>query len=294
MRHTLLSLIVMAVLAVAIPAYGMDSNSTEAQDDSRYRSALEALKLLNPMKPEDIKQERQRFDGQSKAAEPIPAKMITESRVLQMQPGTPPHVVRTSPGYASSLIFADSTGAPWPITSAVIGNPAAFNVIRPEVAPGNYVSVVPLTDYTPSSLTLTLAGAATPIVISLVTESSNGAHRVSDALISFRIDHKGPNAKEPIVKPLQGTVSNDMLSFLDGIPPNGAVKLKYDAKQDILLTSIWDYNGRFYLRTPATVLWPAWVAMVEGVDDMRLYELPTVPSLLLSVNGQSLEVVLHD
>lgn len=284
------ALIMAAVFCLAEVTHAGAGNNT-AQLDSEYQQALEALRATAPMRPADIIEEKARVDKMEKAAEPNPALMKSESRILNLQPGRPPHTIRLSPGYASSLIFTDVTGAAWPITSAVVGNPQAFNVVRPEIAPGNYLSVVPLTNYTPSSLTLTLQDAPYPVVMSLVVESSIGQHRVSDALIAFRVDQRGPAARQPIVEPTRGhSITPEMLSFLDGIPPNGASPIKITSKQDILHTKLWAFNSQFYLKTPATVLWPAWSSIATGVDGVNLYIIPKTNALLLSINGQQAEV----
>lgn len=287
------------VLACSGVATAADTPPVPPGLEQIYKEELpEALRLMAPMTPADISRQRERLDQQEKASEATPAQMRTETRVLTLQPGAAPHAVRVSKGYASTIIFTDATGAPWPVTAYIVGDPKAYNVVQPEgLKPGNLLSVLPLTNHGASNLTVTLENQTYPVVIHLLTESSANSRRVSDALVSFRVDQRGPNAQETIVGPSRApTVNPTMMTFLDGVPPEGATPLNVssDADDQGPNIAVWSYRGRYYLRSVSTMIWPAWIAMANGGDGIKVYEIPPAPSLLLSYGGQSLAISVED
>ncbi|HEX2548503.1 MAG TPA: DotH/IcmK family type IV secretion protein, partial [Gammaproteobacteria bacterium] len=79
-----------------------------------------------PLSPEQIVKIRQQMDVQQRAAAipaNIPPKPVSSTLMINLAPGTTPPAIRLSQGYISSLVFVDSTGAPWPIASFDIGAP---------------------------------------------------------------------------------------------------------------------------------------------------------------------------
>lgn len=57
---------------------------------------------------------------------------------------------------------------------------------------------------------------------------------------------------------------------------------------------IWKLNDAFYIRTIHTLMWPAWLSVVNGAGDVKCYEAPITPRLLLSQNGEIKTVHVKD
>jgi intracellular multiplication protein IcmK len=51
-------------------------------------------------------------------------------------------------------------------------------------------------------------------------------------------------------------------------------------------TSAFALNDQTYLRTPLTLLSPAWTASATSADGMRVYQIPPTPVVLLSDEGR--------
>ena len=56
---------------------------------------------------------------------------------------------------------------------------------------------------------------------------------------------------------------------------------------------VWNHNGKHYLRTTHTLMWPAWTAVVNGAGNTKCYEVPVTSRLMLSRNGQILTIRLQ-
>jgi hypothetical protein len=83
-----------------------------------------------------------------------------------------------------------------------------------------------------------------------------------------------------------------MIDFLDQVPPPGAVRLKTEPTFEDL--DLWAFGGMYMLRTTDSVIWPAWAAMVNGAGDVKCYELPIAPRLILSKVGNIVTIKVHE
>ena len=75
-----------------------------------------------------------------------------------------------------------------------------------------------------------------------------------------------------------------MLAFLDRVPPEKAVRVRVEPGADDVL--VWNYNGKLYVRTVHSLMWPAWTAVLNGAGNTKCYEVPVTSRLMLSKNGQ--------
>jgi intracellular multiplication protein IcmK len=83
-----------------------------------------------------------------------------------------------------------------------------------------------------------------------------------------------------------------MLAFLDRVPPASAVRVALESPTDKL--TIWRLGDAHYIRTDHTLMWPAWTAVVHGAGNVRCYEAPITPRLMLSADGKIRTVVLKE
>jgi intracellular multiplication protein IcmK len=198
--------------------------------------------------------------------------------------------VRTTANVATSLVFHDSTGQPWPITSVTNGGPAFFQVLRPELPDGNLLNVMPTQGYGTSTIVVTLEKRDIPLVIRLESDSVRSPERKADALVLIQLAHYGPKASVPIVADIQETVDSALLAFLDHTPPSKAVRVRMEPTLEKL--NVWQFNGHHYIRTNHTLMWPAWTAVVNGAGNIRCYEVPVTSRIMISSNGKIQAVVL--
>jgi intracellular multiplication protein IcmK len=270
------------------------SGETEQQIIERAFRAATLEKL--PMSPGQINEFQKKTDDVMEAIHPAPPpKMVSRSVKLILQPGSPAIKINMAPGYVSSLLVIDSTGAPWPISTVTVGNSKWFNVVKPETSEGNLITLSPLTNHASSNLTITLQGKDIPLIVQLLVDGHTDSSIAleADALVSFQVEGHGPKANPPVLGDTpRSPASTELISFIDGVPPAGSVEIS-------LIPSVpgvqaWEYAGQIYLRTRYPALSPAWSQIARGSGDLRVYVMPKVASLLVSVNGQAQSLMLSN
>lgn len=289
-----------------------DARQRAQEDIVRQEQLTRAIDDLLPVRPNEIRAFLDRQSLAETAASPDPAAMRTRVVTLPATPQTKPHVIHLTPGYSSTLLFQDATGAPWPVISAILGNAQAFSLSQPrveraELTPdqgrtrasdaqnprssrpaalnthSHLVTVLPLAGQCSSNLVLTLEDAAYPVLLHLVSTAERTPSRVSDALTIFRLDRPGPSARPATVGPVPGVVSDDLLAFLHGLAPKDARELKVEP--DLPGLRLWSYGGQLILRGPYQAVWPAWLSVAES-ENVRVYRLPPAPAIAVSVDGE--------
>jgi intracellular multiplication protein IcmK len=244
----------------------------------------ESLRQMMPMDEGQIQEYRSRSDQRERALLPVSPALASRTVRVSLEPGGKPVTVRTTANVATSLVFHDSTGQPWPITSVTNGGSTFFQVLRPELPDGNLLNVMPNKGYGASTIVVTLEGRDIPLVICLESDSVRSPERKADALVLFQLAHQGPKAAIPLVEDIKETVNSAMLSFLDGTPPAKAVRVRFAQAPDKFM--VWKLGDTHYIRTSHDLIWPAWTAVVNGAGGVKCYEAPVTSRLMLSINGQ--------
>jgi len=242
----------------------------------------QAIDTILPMSPEEI---RKMFDAfkvvrqsiETPITDPTP---IVRVETVSLDPSQVPPIIRTAPGRVTTLTVLDSTGAPWPIQD--VSWAGEFQVTPPEEG-GNVVRITPKTAHRMGNISMRLVDLITPVTFTL-----NTGEDVVDYRFDARIPKPGPLAKVPLIehgglKTVVGTDEN-LVQMLDGTPPSGAEKLKVEGTDG--RSSAWRMSGRMYLRTPLTLLSPAWSSSVASADGMNVYVLNNTPVVLLSDEGR--------
>lgn len=243
----------------------------------------ESLRQMMPLSEGQIQEYRERSDQRDRALLPVSPDLNTRTVRVALEPGRSPVPVHTTANIATSLVFHDSTGQPWPITSVTNGAPKHFQILRPELPDGNILNVMPTQGYATSTIVVTLEGRDIPLVIRLESDSVRSPERRADALVLVQLAHHGPKASMPLVKDIRETADSTMLSFLDRVPPKDSVKMRFEPKAENV--SIWEYGNKLYIRTAHPLIWPAWNAVVNGAGNTRCYEAPRTGRIMLSING---------
>ncbi len=240
---------------------------------------------LMPLTPEQIKMLHYLFDQSRKVAAEdagLPPKPTSSSVVVNLAPGAVPPVIRLAAGFVTSLVFLDSTGAPWPIHAYDIGDPSGFNIQWNKKS--NTLLVQATNQYKSGNLAVILKELNTPVMLTLLP-----GQQAIDYRVDLRVPGLGPNALV-MVDEAPGTGDPQLLSVLDGIPPAGAKQLDIQGGecQGWLST-----DGHLFLRTRLTVLSPSWLSSMTSADGMHAYVLEKTPVVLTSARGKVVQLTIQ-
>ena len=83
-----------------------------------------------------------------------------------------------------------------------------------------------------------------------------------------------------------------MTTLLDGVASGGMTKLQVVGVDG--RTTAYARSGTTYVRTPLTLLSPAWQSSVSSADGMNVYALSNAPVLLLSDGGEFVRATLKE
>jgi intracellular multiplication protein IcmK len=256
-------------------------------DDAAFRAALQGLL---PMTPDMIRSFNGHIEDVRRAAvRPAPGAgvPVTRSVSLNLRPGEALPRVNLAAGNVSALVFADQTGAPWPVQSVTVANSDAYQAVEAgERGKTNMVVISPKQHFAAANnLIVTLVNHPVPIVFGLDTGTSSVDYRV-DVTVRAR----GPNAAPEVAIGGGLAPTDDALlrAFADGTPPRGARQLQA-SRQDI---EVWRHNDMLYVRTPLQMLSPAWVGYMAHPTGVRVYTIPdggraSLPVLYVSADGRS-------
>jgi len=273
-----------------------NNNNAQAQQQSQANNpwqqqdptsqALRAQSFQNvtnqafPLTPTQIQSLNNMLDDtlRAQAAAPYdaPPMPTSTSLLVNLDPGATPPVIRLSKGFVSSLVFIDSSGAPWPIEAYDLGNPSAFNIKWDTKS--NTLMVQAMAAYTYGNLAVKLQNLNTPVMLTLVPGQKQIDYRVD-----LRIQGMGPNAKPSIGgNGLPGQADPVLLDILDGIAPP-------DAKQLVInggLADAWLLKNDLFVRTRFDLISPGWVSKMSSADGTNAYKLQPTPLLLISRYGK--------
>ncbi|HAX91952.1 MAG TPA: hypothetical protein DCY07_07075 [Rhodospirillaceae bacterium] len=266
--------------AEEVAAKAAADEEKKAQEHNR-KSYGRASEGLMPLSSEQIRDFMRKLEATQEAAVAPsggPPKGEVKVVSVSLDPGGEPPQVNLAAGYVTTIDIIDQTGEPWPILDVGVGG--NFEV-TPTQAGSHVVRVVPLTRVGMGNLSILLKGLSTPIIFRLSAGGST-FHMRFDA----RVPSIGPNAKTPLIeRRRKGIVAGDNLitMILENAPPREAKRLKIggvDAR-----TMAWQVGERVYVRTPLSLLSPAWNASASSSDGMTVYEIGSAPILLMSDNG---------
>lgn len=238
---------------------------------------------LFPLTPEQILRVKQMYhtiEQANTAAVGTPPKPIATSQIVNLSPGSTPPVIRLSQGFVSSLVFLDSTGAPWPISAYDLGDPTAFNIQWDKTS--NTLMIQANKLYTYGNIAVRLQGLNTPVMMTLIP-----GQKAVDYRVDLRVQGYGPNTKNlPMDNGLPPSASDLLLHVLDGVPPAGSARLTVSGGD----ARAWLLNGKMFVRTNLTILSPGWLGSMTSADGMHAYEMQKSPVLLVSWHGKVMQL----
>lgn len=276
--------------AAATPAAASAATPpTDSDIDAHVnRNAFNAVKQeAFPLTPDQIKELHNLLDDAQRATAADPyddaPEPTSSSTVVDLAPGSTPPIIRLARGFVTSLVFIDSTGAPWPLQAYDLGNPQAFDIQWNKK--DNTLMVQARTGYTYGNLAVKLQQLDIPVMITLVP-----GQKMVDYRVDLRLHGFGPNAKPAIQgSGLPAQADLRLLSILDGIPPKGAKTLIVNGGD----AEAWLLQEKIYFRSRFLVLSPAWISEMSSADGMHAYEMPKTPVVLVSRHGKTTQVRLE-
>ena len=260
--------------------------SVDSTNDNSQAAFNSMLSQNMPLSPRQIIGLHQQVDLAQRAAAvspTVPPKPVSSTIMVNLAPGTTPPAVRLALGYVTSLVFVDSTGAPWPIASFDVGNPKSVAMQRD--GKSNILLLQSLLAYGDGNLVVRLVGLPMPVTLELVS-----GQRVVDYRTDIHVSGIGPNTKDlPIGSAIPSSASQLLLGILDGVAPPGSQLLKVHGAEGMA----WLLGSTLYLRTRFTVLSPGWTGKMMSPDGMQAYELSKTSSVLVSRYGEPVELKIE-
>lgn len=262
------------------PLLEMLKNNTEQQS---FESAKEKRAPLNPSQVTEIRQiitEVRRAENS-----PLNGPVQLNIRTIELDSDSAqPVTLDVAPGYASSIVFFDQTGSPWPIDGDIIGDVASFN--KKYASESRHIAVFEiLRDFSESNALVNLKGLPVPVVIRL-----RGNDKVVDSRLSIRIPRFGPNAEvRPFVSNELESVSSGMLSVMSGdrIPGSNSYQLN-GVPGDVTYS-----NNTLFIKTKAVLISPPWKGAITSPTGYNFYEVHPVTNLLFSIDGETREATIE-
>jgi len=274
---------------------GESTMNTQAQKPKTLsRKALEQKAFENmleqyfPLTPDQIHQFKNRAAEQQKANAlppgPAPAKGTSAIVTVSLKPGSIMPVIRIGQGMITSLVFIDTDGTVWPITSYSIGDTSAFNVSWDKHSGVLMVQGEKL--YSQTNISVMLKGLKVPVMMTLLV----GQHDW-DFMDYIRINQNQPAGNHGLsAGPTQAP--QYLIALLSGIAPSGAVQLKTSSAR----VTAWSYQGRYLILSSGELMSPEWKARVNGPgpNGYHAYTIAPTPLVMVSFNGQLYRVTLTE
>ncbi|MFC3908495.1 DotH/IcmK family type IV secretion protein [Legionella dresdenensis] len=252
----------------------------EIIDQTAFENVSRKLFPLTPEQILRLKQMYQAGEFAQAATAGTPPKPTATSQMVNLSPGSTPPVIRLAQGFVSSLVFLDSTGAPWPISAYDLGDPSAFNIQWDKTSNTIMIQAQKLYNY--GNLAIRLKGLNTPVMLTLIP-----GQKAVDYRVDLRIQGYGPMAKDvPMSEGLPQSANDLLLQVLDGVPPPGSQRLTVSGGD----ARAWLLNEKMYVRTNLTILSPGWIGTMTSADGMHAYEMQKSPVLLVSWHGKVMQL----
>ena len=262
----------------------------QLQNEIRTEAYDAALTGTFPLSPDQVKTLLKRYDETQEAVQTPVYKLPTPEITVQnisLDPGIVPPTIKTAVGNVTTINMLDATGSPWPVQDVTWAGD--FEVVEPEEG-GHIIRITPMEHFARGNIVIRLLTLKTPLTLTLETSRDTVQYRV-DA----RIPEYGPFAAAPLMQGAKSTMvagSPDLTSLLDGVMPAGMEKLEVGGVDG--RTTAYASNGTTYVRTPLTLMSPAWHSSVSSADGMNVYALTNAPVLLLSDGGEFMRATLSE
>lgn len=277
------------------PAQVVYPSSKEIVEDTV--EDLEAIDLT-PEQRNRLKELKQRRERAKSTPYVTPAKPVTRTMFINLNAGVSPPTLRLSRGQLSTVVFSDANGQPWFITkvsaNCVLFTTDTCTAQQPNqqgqdgkgVPPSNILTIEPNTTQAYGNITVSLNGLPTPVIFIL----TSGQEEV-DLRVDAKIPGRNPDAQYSMTMPNMPGIDNDLTSFLDGVTPKGANKLKVTGMDDV---DAWEFNGFLYVRANADAQYPAYTKSARSTTGMSIYRFDSMAdSVTFTAAGRAVTVFIE-
>ncbi|KPY55710.1 DotH/IcmK family type IV secretion protein [Pseudomonas amygdali] len=223
-----------------------------------------------------------------------PAKPVTRTLPLNLDPGVSPPVMRLSMGQQTSVVFSDYSGQPWMIQNVSM-NRTSFDdgkagaqggQAAPNTAPTNILTISPTGPKAYGNVTVTLKGLSTPIILMLTT----GQQEV-DMRVDAKVPGRNPDAAATVNMLTMPQIDGDLTYFLDGVPPKEAGRLKVTGMAGV---DAWLYKNDLYVRAKADAQYPAYTNAARSTSGTAVYRYAGMQnSITFTTGGQAVTVFIE-
>ncbi|MEY8773139.1 DotH/IcmK family type IV secretion protein [Erwinia sp. ACCC 02193] len=254
------------------------------------------MQQIQPLSPGQVRSARSAMEDMSAAAKTSPLTAIPRisSQTVSLSAGASIPQVRVFPNQATTVTFSDSTGHPW-VLGAAPYNSSPCNSggeLCVGYIPGSAVfTIQPSNPYASGNVTVLLKGLATPVIINVKGAEPSVKNRTVDVdyRLDLRIPMRSPDTPVYTATPEKkiSLYDKQLQSFLDGIPPEDAQRLKLTNAPGS--TKVWQIGDELYVRS-AMQLQDEFEKTLSAIDGTHVYVLPATPVLTFSVNGQARDV----
>lgn len=238
------------------------------------------------------------LDREKQKATPYvsPAKPVTRTLALNLDPGVSPPIVRLSKGQQSSIVFSDYAGQPWMIQNVSI-NRELFSDGRERgaqggqgqgggVTPTNILTLDPATAAAYGNVTVTLRGLSTPIILILAA----GQEEV-DMRVDAKVPGRNPDAAASVALQNMPSIDNALTYFLDGVPPKEALRLRVTGLDGV---EAWSYRQNMYVKAKADAQYPAYTNAARSTTGVAVYRYAGLQnSVTFTTGGQAVTVFIE-
>jgi intracellular multiplication protein IcmK len=267
-----------------------DPEIAKAKANAKFRKEVfdAATMQMMPLKPSEIRRMLELFDETKQASEtPIYSSPEPESSFqgISLDPGAKPLVIKTAVGNVTTLSIVDITGQPWPIQDLTWAGD--FQIEQTESG-GHLLRITPTSEFARGNISMRLVGLNPPVIFTLKAERETVHVR-----LDVQIPEVGPKGVlPPMETPISTKAGDDfMTSVLVGVIKGSDTKqLKVDGIDG--RTTAYSQGEMVYVRTPYTMLSPAWVKSVQSGDGTKVYALNSTPVILLSDKGKMVRAYL--
>lgn len=268
-----------------------EKSTEELQDSFRAEAFENAVNSLLPLRPEEIRSLLERFDRTVESTElpvrPYPRPELVVQNI-SLDPGVLPLTIKLAFGYVTTLAIVDTSGQPWPIEDiSWVGD---FKIQESKVTEQTHMlRISPESKFAHGNISMRLRGLDVPVVMTFET-GQDVVHYRFDAVVP----KKGPGGRDPIIDSgVKLSAGDPLMSVaLGGVVPEGAEILDVSGVDG--RTTAYVYNSLTYVRTPHTLLSPAWDSSVTSADGTKVYALEETPVVLLSDKGRMVRAYLTE
>lgn len=222
-----------------------------------------------------------------------PAKPVTRTFMVNLDPGVSPPVLRLTRGQFTSVVFSDIRGEPWLIDNVAL-NRELYNdgtekntTNKNAIPPTNVLTIEPLSPAVYGNVAIRLKGLSTPIIFVMTA-----AQQEVDIRVDAKVPGHNPDATDVVTMSNMPNIDASLTSFLDGVPPREAKRLHVSGLPN---TEAWIYNDNMYVRTDADVQYPAYWSAARSTSGKSVYRFKSRHnSVTLLAYGKAVTIFIED